>query len=45
MRMFFGAKLRETRLLRQMNQKDLAKGAEIDVTYLSKVETKRRCAN
>ncbi len=37
--MFFGAKLRETRLLRQMNQKDLAKGAEIDVTYLSKVET------
>ena len=37
--MEFGTKLKELRQLRRMNQKDLAKAAEIDVTYLSKLET------
>ena len=37
--MSFGAKLRELRQMRQLNQRDLAKAVEIDVTYLSKLET------
>ena len=37
--MSFGTKLREYRLLRQLNQKDLAKAVDINVTYLSKLET------
>lgn len=35
----FGARLRALRLAKRMNQRDLAGLANIDVTYLSKVET------
>jgi len=37
--MTFGTRLRQLRVERRINQRDLAKTAGIDVTYLSKVET------
>jgi len=37
--MTFGERLREIRWSKGLNQKDLARQAGIDVTYLSKVET------
>ncbi len=39
--MTFGIRLRELRLERRLNQKELAAAAGIDVTYLSKVENAR----
>lgn len=39
--MTFGTRLKELRLARRMNQRDLADKADIDVTYLSKIENGR----
>jgi transcriptional regulator with XRE-family HTH domain len=39
--MTFGQRLRDLRLARRLNQKELAAAAGIDVTYLSKVENSR----
>jgi HTH-type transcriptional regulator, competence development regulator len=39
--MSFGERLRGLRIERRLNQKELAAGAGIDVTYLSKLENSR----
>lgn len=39
--MTFGQRIRELRRARGMNQRELASHAEIDVTYLSKIENDR----
>lgn len=40
-RRFSGAKLREVRESQGLNQRDLAKAADVSFSYLSQLETKR----
>ena len=37
----FGKRIRELRVQKQINQRDVAKMAQIDITYLSKIENEK----